>query len=269
MSDIHTPRLEELLPAYALGALEGEELRELEEHLAGGCAECQGLLDLWSGDLEAIAASVTPIEPSETTRARVLRLASSPAPAASAAPAVPRRGFPRWLPAVAALLLLAVWGIAGQMRLRAEVERLTGERDRLALQVSTLGREVSLARSEAERATQALQVLAAPGVQSVVLAGLGSTPNAAGHAYLNPRRRDALFYAFDLPSLPPDKTYELWFFSGGKPVPAGTFAVDEHGVGSVRVERVDRPESVEAWAVTVEPRGGVPLPTGEVVLKGA
>jgi anti-sigma-K factor RskA len=270
----HSARFEELLPAYALGALDGEELRELEEHLAGGCAECQGQIDLWNGDLEALAASIAPVEPADTTRARILRLAGvvpqlGPSAQPASAPAVPRRRLPRWLPAAAALLLVALWGIAGQIRLRGEVERLRGERDRLSLQVSTLDREVSLARDEARRASQALQVLAAPGVQSVVLAGLGSTPNAAGHAYLNPRRRDALFYAFDLPALPADKTYELWFFAGGKPVPAGTFAVDEQGVGSLRVERVDRPESVEAWAVTVEPRGGVPQPTGEVVLKGA
>jgi len=60
MSNIHTPRIEELLPAYALGALEGEELRELEEHLAGGCEECGRQLALWQGDLEELAAAVPP-----------------------------------------------------------------------------------------------------------------------------------------------------------------------------------------------------------------
>ena len=32
----HSARYDELLPAYALGALDGEELRELEEHIAAG-----------------------------------------------------------------------------------------------------------------------------------------------------------------------------------------------------------------------------------------
>jgi anti-sigma-K factor RskA len=262
----HSTRFEDLLPAHALGALDGDDLRELEEHLAGGCAECRRQLDLWNRDLETLAESVTPVQPSETTRARVLRLSGG----AAAAPASTPRRLPRWLPlAAAALLAVAVWGVAGQVRLRGELDRLTRERDRLALQVTVLDREVSLARAEAQRASQALQVLAAPGVQSVILAGLGPAPQAAGHTYVNPRRGDALFYAFDLPALPRDRTYELWYIAGGKPVPAGTFAVDEHGMASVRVERVPDVGSIEAWAVTVEPAGGAPQPTGEMVLKGA
>ncbi|MEA2600896.1 MAG: hypothetical protein QOF89_1888 [Acidobacteriota bacterium] len=258
----HSARFEEVLPAYALGALDGDDLRELEEHLAGGCAECRRQLDLWNRDLEALADSVTPVKPSETTRTRILRVVAGAAPA-------PRR-LPRWIPlAAAALLAVAVWGVAGQIRLRGELERLTGERDRLAMQVAALGREMSLARNDARQSRQALEVLANPGVQSVVLAGLGPTPKAAGHTYVNPRRGDALFYAFDLPALPQDKTYQLWFIAGGKPVSAGTFAVDEHGTASVRVERVSDVGSIEAWAVTVEPAGGVSKPSGDMVLKSS
>jgi anti-sigma-K factor RskA len=261
MAAPHTPQIEDLLPAYALGALDGDDLRELEEHLDAGCGECRRQLDLWGRDLEALAASVPPLLPSETTRARVLRLAKAETPA-------PRRA-PSWtFFAAAALLLLAVWGVAGQLRLRSEVERLTAERSRLARQVDILDREVGLARAEARQAAQALQILAAPSVRSVVLAGLGPTPKAAGHTYVNPQSRDALFYAFNLPALTGDKTYQLWFIAGGKPVSAGTFAVDSRGTAHLRVEHVSRVEDIQVWAVTIEPRGGVPQPTGEMVLKG-
>ena len=265
MSAPHSPRFEELLPAYALGALDGDDLRELEEHLATGCEECRRQLALWDRDLEALAESVPPVQPSETTRARVLKLA---APGTAPAAPAPRR-LPGWAPfAAAALLLLGVWGAAGQIGMRSELRRLTTERDRLAQKVAALDREVGLARAEAQRAAQALQVLAAPGVQSVVLAGLGPTPGAAGHTYVNPQTRDALFYAFNLPALPAEKTYQLWFSAAGKPVSAGTFAVDPRGTGSLRVERVVDVKDIQAWAVTVEPQGGVPQPTGPMVLKG-
>jgi anti-sigma-K factor RskA len=264
----HSARFEEFLPAYALGALDDDDLRELEEHLADGCEECRRQLDLWNRDLEALADSVTPVEPSEMTRARILRVAAGAQGTVSAAQA--SRRLPQWLPlAAAALLIVAVWGVAGQIRLRGELERLTTERDRLAQQVAAFDREVSLARNDARQARQALEVLANPGVQSVVLAGLGPTPQAAGHTYVNPRRRDALFYAFDLPALPREKTYQLWYIAGGKPVSAGTFAVDERGTASVRVERVRDIGSIQAWAVTVEPAGGAPQPTGDMVLKGS
>jgi anti-sigma-K factor RskA len=263
MAAPHTPHIEELLPAYALGALDGDDLRELEAHLEAGCAECRRQLDLWDRDLESLAASVTPVQPSATTRARILRLAKAEAPAP------PSRRLPPWmLFAAAALLLVSVWGGVGQLRMRGEVERLTAERDRLTRQVAALDREVGLARAEARQAAQALQILAAPSVRSTVLAGLGPTPGAAGHTYVNPQTRDALFYAFNLPALESDKTYQLWFIAEGKPVSAGTFSVDARGTGQLRVENVDRVENIQAWAVTIEPQGGVPQPTGEMVLKG-
>jgi anti-sigma-K factor RskA len=261
MNAEHSTRLEELLPAYALGALDGEDLRELAAHLDTGCAECRRQLDLWERDLEALAASVPPVAPSAVTRQRILRVAGG----AGRRPA----GLPRWffLP-VAALLLLAVWGVAGQARLRGEVRRLTAERDRLAQQVGSLENDVAQARSDARRMVEALRVITAPGVRSVDLAGLGPSPGAAGHTYVNPRERNALFYASALPPLAPDKTYQLWLIADGKPVSAGTFAVDARGAGSLRVDDIPGVESIEAWAVTVEPRGGVPQPTGEMVLKG-
>src|SRR5215207_7039300 len=58
MSADHSTRHEELLPAYALGAVDGEDLREMASHLATGCAECRRQLDLWQGDLEELAASL-------------------------------------------------------------------------------------------------------------------------------------------------------------------------------------------------------------------
>ena len=263
MATPHSERIEEFLPAYALGALDGEDLRELEEHLEAGCAECRLQIGRWHRDLEALAESVPPVQPSETTRARVLRLAGS----AGSAPAAGR--LPRWLPfAAAAVLLLAVWGVAGQIRMRGEIRRMTAEQESLERRVAALGQEVQQARFEARRTAQALQVLAAPHVSSVVLAGLGPTPGAAGHTYVNPQTHDALFYAFNLPVLAPDKTYQLWFIADGRPVSAGTFAVDPRGTGTLRVERVVDVEDIQAWAVTVEPRGGVPQPTGEMVLKG-
>lgn len=271
MSTPHSTRFEELLPAYALGALDGDDLRELEEHLAGGCAECDRQLALWDGDLEALAESIPPIEPSEVTRARVLRLAGSSAapatPVPAASPVVVRT--PAWLKVAALLLLvLAVWGLMGQARMSREIRDLAEERDRLSRQVERLTEEVGRVQTEAQQARLALQVIAAPGVQSVALAGLGPSPGAAGRTYVNPHSGDALFYAFGLPTLPRDKTYELWFFADGKPVAAGTFDVDPRGTGSVRVARQVDPTQIQAWAVTIEPAGGLPQPTGAIVLKG-
>ncbi|HEX7182885.1 MAG TPA: anti-sigma factor [Thermoanaerobaculia bacterium] len=272
----HTSRHDELIPAYALGALDGDDLRELEGHLDAGCAECRRQLDLWQGDLEELAASVPPVEPSPETRRRVLRLAGVPAaapPPATPRPVAPRPIAPnrpwRWLalPA-AALLALTAWGAWRLASLGEEVRGLRAERDRLAQQTAALDRELGLARADAERMAATLAIVSAPESRTIQLAGLGSTPGAAGKTFVDPKGGRAVFYAFDLPTLSADKTYQLWWIAEGRPVSAGTFQVDPNGTARVAVDRVENADDIQAWAVTVEPAGGVPQPTGEMVLKG-
>lgn len=257
----HDPRFDELLPAYALGALDGDELRELEAHLATGCAECRRQLALWQGDLEALADSVPPVEPSTETRRSVLRLAGGAAAPRAGAPRRPVRRTLRWALPAAAVLALAVWGGVRQAHLVAE-------RDGLRERVRALDQELAVAQADNERMAQALSIITAPGSRAVQLAGLGTTPGAAGHTFVDPRGKRAIFYAFDLPALAAGKTYQLWWIAAGRPVSAGTFGVDPHGHARVQIDRVDDADKIQAWAVTVEPAGGVPQPTGEMVLKG-
>jgi anti-sigma-K factor RskA len=275
MAAPHSTRHDELLPAYALGALDGGELRELEEHLAAGCAECGRQLAVWQGDLEELASSVPPLAPSAETRRRILRLAGPAAgnapntPLPFPAPEVRRPRVPRWLGlAAAALIALVIWGGVRQARLSQEAGRLRADRDRLAQQVAALDRRIAEVQGDNKRLAETLSLITAPGARSVQLAGLGSSPGAAGHTFVNPRERKAIFYAFDLPALAPGKTYQLWWIAAGRPVPAGTFGVDEHGSARILVDKVENVDEIQAWAVTVEPAGGVPQPTGEMVLKG-
>jgi anti-sigma-K factor RskA len=264
MSVAHSPRHEELLPAYALGAVDGEDLREIEVHLATGCAECRRQLDLWQGDLEELAASVEPVAPSDMARRRIQRLAGG---GEAAAPVRSRSGS-RWMAilAAASLLIAAVSGWR-QTRLGEDLERVGAERDRLARQVSEMNQQTGLARAEAQRMAESLAIMTSPGARCIHLAGLGSTPTAVGHAFVDTRQGEAVFFALGLPVLESGKTYQLWWIQGGKPVSAGIFNVDEQGTGRVQVESAPQ-GATDAWAVTVEPAGGVPQPTGEMVLKG-
>ena len=253
----HTPHHDELLPAYALGALDGDDLRELAEHIAAGCPECPRQIRLWQGDLEELAASVEPVQPSATTRQRILSLAGKDS--AGKARAQPSR----WLALAAALLLtVAVWSVWQQARLRTE-------RARLADQVAALDRRLAEAQVDNQRLAETLSLITAPGAKAIQLAGLGSNPGAVGHTFINYREKRAIVYAFGLAALPAGKTYELWWIdAGGHPVPAGTFNVDAEGSARVPVDKVEDAEGIKAWAVTTEPAGGVPQPTGEMVLKG-
>src|SRR3954471_3167776 len=114
----HTPEIEELLAVHALGALDGEDLRLVEEHLATGCPEWRSQLAQGEGSVEALVESVVPVAPAETTRARLL----------AKLPPARRRGAPGWGWLAAAAALLLVCGL-GWWNARGEVAVLRAERD--------------------------------------------------------------------------------------------------------------------------------------------
>jgi anti-sigma-K factor RskA len=280
MATEHTPAIEELLSVYALGALDGEDLRAVEEHLAGGCSECAPRLADLADEVEELAAAAPPVAPSDTVRARLMRELGEPIAASTAirSPASRPRRVPAWswLAAAAAMLLLLVWGLATRgaltsevAGLRAELSRARADRDRATARATGLAAELASAEADNERLAQAMAIISAPAMKPVALAGLKDAPGARGHAFVDPAAKRAVFVAANLPPLAPGKTYELWFIAAGKPVAAGTFAVGPKGSATVPVANA-LPDiaQIQAWAVTIEPQGGVPQPTGPMVLKG-
>jgi len=264
----HDSRFEELLPAHAIGALDGEDLRALEAHLAQ-CARCRATLAEWQRETEALALSAPPVAPSEMTRARLLKEIgrmkdNSAAGASSERPRGSRAGW--W--AAAAAIVFAVWAGAQQRDLRRQIARLESENESVAAQLAQVSRDLEADRGELARLRLAAQILTTPDLRPVVLAGLSDAPAAIGHSFVNPQEHRALFKAYKLPQAPAGKTYQLWFIADGKPVSAGVFDVDPEGYAQLVVDGVAPLDHIQAWAVTVEPAGGVPQPTGTMVLKG-
>lgn len=70
--------------------------------------------------------------------------------------------------------------------------------------------------------------------------------------------------ASDLADPGPGRVYALWLLADDGPLPAGLFSPDD--AGAVRtVLAVRGGERAPGWAVTIEPAGGSPLPTGEIL----
>jgi anti-sigma-K factor RskA len=77
-----------------------------------------------------------------------------------------------------------------------------------------------------------------------------------------------VFTASNLPVLPPDRVYQLWVVTAEAPVSAGLLQPDAAGAVSIVAETPLDIGTPIAMAVTVEPAGGVPAPTGEKYLIG-
>ncbi len=74
----------DLLPAFALGCLDGEDLVWVTDHLMS-CAECQAELEAYYDVTSGLAQAVAPVEPGQTAKTRLLeRIRSCDSAAADA-----------------------------------------------------------------------------------------------------------------------------------------------------------------------------------------
>ena len=109
---------------------------------------------------------------------------------------------------------------------------------------------------------------ATPATQVVALAGLAPAPSARARMIWN-APQGGLLVAAGLPAAPPGKAYQLWAIAGkNAPVSAGVFEVGRDGAAACRVPPLPGVDKVDVFAVTLEPAGGVPAPTGPMYLAG-
>ena len=88
-------------------------------------------------------------------------------------------------------------------------------------------------------------------------------------AIWHPETKRGILYVDGLPPLPLGKSYQLWAFVGATPKPAGVFESAAGGTAVISLGAFDAAaEKPAKFAVSVEPKGGVPSPTGAVVLLG-
>ena len=109
--------------------------------------------------------------------------------------------------------------------------------------------------------------LRSPSVQVISLAGSAAAKSAGALLLYDPDSRKAFFYAFNMPQLVERKTYQLWAILD-KPVSAGTFTTDAGHKSRLVIRNIPDLARITKFAVSVEPEGGRPQPTGEIYLVG-
>jgi anti-sigma-K factor RskA len=94
-------------------------------------------------------------------------------------------------------------------------------------------------------------------------------PAARGRAFVEPVGQRIVLLVYGLPPPPPGRTYQLWAIEGGKPASAGTFATSDAGSARLAIATAERLGDALFLAVTLEPAGGAPQPTGPIVMAQA
>lgn len=258
------------LEAYVLDQLPEPERREVEAHLQV-CATCAKEAVELRAVLEGVAESVPAVTPLPALRERVLAAVAAETqepPRLDHRVGIaqqPRRPMRAMLPlAAAAVLVLAVGVIA--FRLDRSRRELAGELSRM--QVVNVELQERLKRFNAQT-DLALSILAASDMREIPLEGRESAVAAAARAYWSPAR-GLLVVADRLPAPPAGRVYQVWIIEDGQPVSAGLLG-EEPGNRGMLIVTPPRPGTGASVtvAVTDEPPGGLPAPSGTIRLAGS
>jgi anti-sigma-K factor RskA len=111
-----------------------------------------------------------------------------------------------------------------------------------------------------------------------LLAALGAGGALAARAAMGSDHQDTpevpatarwTFFAHSLPALRPGRDYQLWLITPAGPVSAGVFRPTPEGQAEVQATYPLPRDQLKAIAVTEEPAGGLPAPSGQPLIVGA
>jgi anti-sigma-K factor RskA len=260
---------EEDLELYSFGTLPEGETAAVKAHVAV-CRECSAKLAEALGNIAVLALAVEQETPPPAASDRLFaRIAAERGATEPVVEAVGGREFGRqvkrprgnwwnWVlvPAftVVALFCAVLYRenhiLTGELR---DARRVAADFERERLHVMGL-----------------VNALSAKDTETIRLASTkDGIPGSAAVVRYN-KRLGRVIYSAEVPELPAEKVYQMWLVpTSGAPISAGTFLAG----GARRTEpwegEVPANSEPKAFAVTVEPSGGVPKPTGKIILLGA
>jgi len=273
---------EESVAAYALGALDADERRAFEAHLAT-CPKCAAELAELRRVTTGLAMSVERVAPPADLKARTIARATGQPQvkttretAAQAPPvAIVHTPAPRastslaWLAAAAGLAVAIGLGVYA-WSLRSQLTSIQQVAAQATSQGDRLRAELVGSRQESARMAQMLGILGAADVVRVELKGQGDLTIASAQVYWSATRGLLFMHASNLPAIDRDRVFELWAVPpgpGAAPLPAGLFRVDQAGLVTV-VSPPPTFAAADAFAITVEPSAGSAQPTTPIILVG-
>ncbi len=262
----------ELLDAYAFGTLEEGERQAVEAHLNAGCTVCEARLREVSELAVRLASTVPQAKaPAHIKAGLMARVETTHHPARGR-----RRGqgasLAGWLRVAWGTAAVAVAAAAFFFSQTSALRRQLDETTRLlAANTASTGKmqsELASLRAEVEKFQHA-PVLGEPGVRFVSLSGMDPNPRAFGNVVTRPDRSSGMLYVYRFPMAPEDKEYQLWGLRDGKlPISLGMFSVNTDGTAMLNLETIPAGEEIVGFSVTIEPKGGMPEPTGMLYVKG-
>ena len=273
--------VKELAPLYGIGALDEKTARDLEASLNGATPEQRRVVARWL-DVAALLPQALPLQtPPDHIKERVvnriaeeaqktpIEIAVEESTLKEMAELAEKKVLPfgqtrraesrtaRWI-LIAATALLAFTSAY----LFKQNAKLARERDYLSHERDDLSRELAVSKRQVDD-------IVSPWTKVIAMVG-DETPEANAKVVWDTKANQWAIYIFNLPPPPSDKQYQLWYVTNKAKISAWVFSTDEQGRTVLKLTLP--PEALAglaATAVTLEPKGGSPQPTGKFYLKAS
>ncbi|MEO0338679.1 MAG: anti-sigma factor [Bacteroidota bacterium] len=126
---------------------------------------------------------------------------------------------------------------------------------------TSLEQDCLLERQGKEKTEIIIALYKDPGTRPIRLAGTEKAPQASASMLWNPSKQQSFLETSDLlPIGDPNKQYQLWAIVDGTPINMGVFDLAIDNDTFIEVPFIDSPQ---AFAITLENKGGSPSPTLE------
>ncbi len=245
---------------YALGALDPITARRFEQYLSTGTEEDRenvlGMIE--TAALLPLALPVIDV-PAHLRRDLLNSISPEKKAVVPFSRPLPQVSPARlWLPVAASVMLAFCTAI------------LLWQNQRLSDRQTQIAAQLQLSRVQLAAARQQWETAMSPVTRVISLSG-DAAPQASAKLLWDTTQQQWIIYLSNLPALPADKDYQLWYLTSDQSkVSAAVFRPDAQGRGELKISL---PQSIiprlAATAVSLEPKGGSPQPTGAIFLKGA
>lgn len=264
MKDLKTYLESGVLELYVLGDLSREEMLEVEE-MAAQNSEVKAELDAIENALQAYAQSNS-IQPRSAVRSKILRALDPTKDSKTAeTPVIPlnsaAKTFNFYKYAFAASVALLLVSVLLLVNLNNKLNESNSQLAVLESENQQFSNRVNYMDQELKDSRTFLEIYQNPSQYKMVnLKGSAKAPDAGLTVAFNPEKEEVMIdlASLKMPSNDDQHQYQLWALVDGKPVDLGVFDSSETNSGMKRMKSV---KGAQAFAVTLEPKGGSVNPT--------
>lgn len=246
-----------ILELYVTGALTDAEMHEVEEmarqHEAvrqeldaiGLAMETYAMAHAKKPDPKVLENILSQVKTTANTDTKVVRMQSAPA-----------KDTKFRMLAFAASILLFI-SLVANIYYYSSFHRVSGELAELRDDNTFLTDQYETLKAGYSTMEKDLAMMHDPAVVAITMKGTAMSPASTSVVFWNKGTGDVYVNANNLPEPAPGMQYQLWALKDGKPVDAGVFTMED---GMQHMKTI---MAADAFAVTLEPMGGSPVPTLE------